>query len=426
MELDKGAVQGVNSQLDSPDSAAEGLDCKTVVREPAAVIKPLRIAFVTSSLERGKDGVGDYTRALGEECKRRGHEVFFLGLHDRHLAAEVQDTEPNLRRLPATSPWLERVQRAAACFEEWQPQWLSLQFVPYGFHDKGLAWKLADYLTPLLMERKAHVMFHELWIGGYRRARLKERMIGWVQRACVFRLIRQIRPATISTSNDAYLAMLKRAGFDSERLPLFGSIPFVEGAHTTWVRREVEAAGGPMTARNGVWIFAMFGTLHPGWPAEPLFSYLTEAAFESQKVIVILSIGRLGLGQALWEQLKARYGGKLHFVQLGERSPLEVSEAIQASDFGIATSPWQLIGKSSSVAAMLEHGLPVIVNRDDEKFRGVAGDMGAVAPLLIKMDNELPRRLPTLRRGPARSTLPDVASKFLGYLEGSPQYPVSR
>jgi hypothetical protein len=34
-------------------------------------------------------------------------------------------------------------------------------------------------------------------------------------------------------------------------------------------------------------------------------------------------------------------------------------------DFGVVTSPLSLIGKSGTAAAMLEHDMPVIANRDD-------------------------------------------------------------
>jgi hypothetical protein len=42
----------------------------------------MKILFLTGSLEPGKDGVGDYTRLLANECGERGHEVFLLGLND--------------------------------------------------------------------------------------------------------------------------------------------------------------------------------------------------------------------------------------------------------------------------------------------------------------------------------------------------------
>ena len=42
---------------------------------------------------------------------------------------------------------------------------------------------------------------------------------------------------------------------------------------------------------------------------------------------------------------------------------------LQALDFGLTSYPYALIGKSSSVIAMLEHGLPVIVDWGDLQAR---------------------------------------------------------
>jgi glycosyltransferase involved in cell wall biosynthesis len=156
----------------------------------------------------------------------------------------------------------------------------------------------------------------------------------------------------------------------------------------------------------------MFGSLHPIWPAEPLFSYLREAGALNNRKIEIISIGKLGPGEQLWKQLQSQNSGAIQFLKLGQRSTNDVSAVMQASDFGLATSPWELIGKSSSVAAMLQHGLPVIVNRDDVHFRRTT-DSDLFDPLLIKMDSQLPTRIAGLSKRPAQARLPVVARDFL-------------
>jgi len=50
---------------------------------------------------------------------------------------------------------------------------------------------------------------------------------------------------------------------------------------------------------------------------------------------------------------------------------------------GLATTPLQIIQKSGSVAAMLEHGLTVLVNRDDWHLRGTNFQMTEFSPRLI-------------------------------------------
>lgn len=371
-----------------------------------------RLAFLCSSLEVGRDGVGDYTRSLAGECARAGHEVALLALHDRHLPAPVTEEEPPALRLPAAMSWAERTRRAEAFLAEFDPQWISLQFVPYGFHDKGLVWNLPRFLQPLTAGRRVQVTFHELWIGAYRGAGWKERAIGQLQRAGVLRLMRRLAPAAYGTSNDPYIGLLARGGIEAELLPMFGSIPLAANPDPDWLFAELRAAGVSFQRREELWIFSMFGALHAVWPPEPLFTHLLTAGARAGRRIVITSMGRLGAGEARWREFQAAYADRLHLVRLGERSPRAVSEVLQEADFGIATSPWELIGKSSSAAAMLEHGLPVIVNRDDANFAfSYRGE--PVSPLLIKMGTDLADRLADLRRAAPQHGREDTARSFL-------------
>ena len=53
-------------------------------------------------------------------------------------------------------------------------------------------------------------------------------------------------------------------------------------------------------------------------------------------------------------------------------------------DLGVATSPWALIGKSGSVAAFLEAGLPVVVTRGEWRRRRGGTPEPEAHPLLFK------------------------------------------
>src|ERR1043166_8574031 len=54
----------------------------------------MRIAFLCSSADPGRDGVGDYTRMLASECVRKGHECCIVALHERHVAAPLEESMP--------------------------------------------------------------------------------------------------------------------------------------------------------------------------------------------------------------------------------------------------------------------------------------------------------------------------------------------
>lgn len=325
---------------------------------------------MTSSME---GGVGDYTRLLADECKVLGHEVALLAEMNLH-AREFVDA--------------------------FAPDAVSLQFVCYGYHSRGLCWRAVDDLRRILGARPVQLMLHELWLGGELRASWKDRILGWLQRRCVMRLYSQLNIRRTFTTNPAYAALLRRRGVDAGVLPLFGNVPSPQ----TPARME----------RAEPWRFLIFGTLHPVWPPEPLFTHLRALGVP----VEIWHAGRIGSGAALWERMTHDFTGTLVFRKLGPKSPEQLAEIFADVDFGIATTPWEIIGKSGSVAAMLEHGLPVIVNRDDIHYAGWS-ERGC-SPLLIKMDESLATKLATARRQMPRSILPEVAAQFLADIKRPP------
>jgi hypothetical protein len=385
----------------------------------------MKIAFLTACLEPARDGVGDYTRDLAVACGGSPTCVV-AALNDPYVEAPreehqtARDVAVSALRLPASSTWPARVELARQWLERHSPDWVSLQFVPYGYHAKGIVAGLARWLAPLVHGRRLHWMFHELWIGLGDDARLRERLVGVVQRQAVLRLLAALEPAVVHTTNDAYVAVLEQHGVRAARLPLSGSIPLVRVTGADWLGAELAAAGvtaGGARERDTSWRFGLFGSLHPVWAPEPLFTYIAAAARAARRHVVIASIGRLGPGEALWAEIGARYRDTFSFAALGERSTSDVSRFLQGIDFGLATTPWQVIGKSATAAAMLDHGVPVIVSRDEFRIRGLAAPGGPGEPLLHRMDERLGDWLGAAVRLPPRDRLPDTARRLVTDLE---------
>jgi glycosyltransferase involved in cell wall biosynthesis len=354
----------------------------------------MKIAFLTSCLEPGRDGVGDYTTLLACECERCGHATVRLALNDPF--AELATPGAGSLRLQSSMPWPERMEKAARFLSEFAPDVVSLQFVCYGFHPRGIDFALAARLREIIGTRPLHIMFHEIWIGAETGAPIKERLLGALQRRTLLDMVLAISPHVIHTSNPAYVHLLREHGITATRLPLFGSIPVLP------------LQPKPRETRDAM-TFALFGTLHPVWPPEPLFTHLSGLG----KKITVMHIGRMGSGATLWKKLVADYSNIFQFSTMGEQPPGEIAEFFSRADFGIATTPWSLIGKSATVAAMLEHGLPVIVNRDDVLFPFVEE---SASPLLVKMNAHLPAKLPTVQRAEPRAMLPEIAMQFLDSL----------
>lgn len=360
----------------------------------------MKIAFITSCLEPGCDGVGDYTALLAEETARQGHEVKLIALNDPFIKEAVEAGK--IHRFAEATPWAEREAAAAAVIERFNPELVSLQFVCYGYAARGILGPVRHVLERLVRGRRLQVFFHELWIGEEANAPLKDRLAGWLQCRDILRLLRNLNPARVETSNPSYRRRLENRGVQTGVLPLFGSLPLPPDSRSQSRDRT---------------ILAMFGTLHPVWPAEPLFTYLRRWS----KPVELIHAGRIGAGAALWEELNAKYGEFFTFRRLGELPPEAIAQFFAQADFGVATTPWAIIGKSASVAAMIDCGLPVIVNRDDIRYPGApplpdsvdAADADGYHPLLIKMDANLAARMTAATKQPPRLRLPEITARFL-------------
>jgi hypothetical protein len=367
--------------------------------------------------------VGDYTAGLAEELRLQGHEVLIIAVHDKFIGRvmltgrNIKGESTQILRLPATLAWEERIQRATQELDSFDPEWVSLQFVCYGFHPKGLIHGLASKLKPLFKKRKLHMMFHEIWLCKELGWGWKQCAVGALQRHFIRNFVAAMKPNVIHTSNALYEALLRRNAIAASELALFGNIPISEGLEQGWIVSEVSKALGRNFDRESLLAFGLFGALHSQWPPEPLLTYLHRGASAAHKAPVILSIGRMGdAGVALWDHMVRTYSDHFAFVRFGEQSPKRISEYLSWIDYGLSTTPRATLGKSGTVIAMWEHGLPVIVNRDDVKPMGPLSNDDT--PYLISCDPTLERRLQgTAPRGPRQSRRPQVARKLIEALE---------
>jgi hypothetical protein len=375
----------------------------------------MKIAFLASSFEPGRDGVGDYTRMLARACEGLGHKCFLVALHDRWVEPGNTADSDSVLRISSTVPWGKRGELLQRFVGLHQPDIISVQYVNFGFDTRGLPFGFRRLIPRLPRHILWHWMMHELWVEDFRGS-LKKRVLGWLQRQLAISLWQQSFAKLIHTSNLTYADKVMQAGFAVSVLPLFGAVPQIS-------EQQVErmSATFPEFARERqrCLVGGIFGTLHPVWPAEPLLPQWVEHARKSNKWPVLLSLGNIGTGQALWDELKLRYAGQMEFHQLGEMLPEQLAAAFRQLDFGIATTPLALIGKSSAATAMLEHGLPLVVNRDDVAHPTSGRVSHPVFPeRIITLGPDFSGRLGHLEKFVPRSILPDVAGSFCRQLQG--------
>src|SRR5450756_1093273 len=337
----------------------------------------MRLAFLCGALEPGRDGVGDYSRRLAGELIRQGHPAVIAGLNDPYVSKttveqqDIEGTSVAALRLPNDMAWEDRAIKARTWLEEFKPDRLSLQFVPFGFHPKGLNVGLGKFLTAINPQPNWHVMFHELWLGLGENSTVKHRILGLLQRYLILDFMGRLRPRIVHTQAEPYQEALRRTNIVASILPLFGNIPRIEATGCDGLLAPlVTDAAGKSQDRDKFFLAGVLGMIHPEWKAEEAVNLLHPLTERFHKRLVLVLIGKNSLTPEAVKNLKLTLLDRADIVVTGERPAAEISKMLQTLDFGLATSPRQIIQKIGSVAAMLEHGLKVLVTRNDWRLRG--------------------------------------------------------
>ncbi len=329
----------------------------------------MKLTFICGSLESGRDGVGDYTATLARELQKSGHIISILSLNDYYIESGLKyksgfiDAEIAFIRLSSTCKLSERVKIAREWLWEFQPQWLSLQFVPFSFHKKGLPVFLYRILKQLGFHFRWHIMFHELWVGMPIHASKKHIFWGWIQRKIIKKMILQLNPEVIHTQCQLYHQQLVRAGSAARLLPLCSNIPVTSIADR--YRHNDESLGSlPASIK-----LIIFGTIHPQALLTELLSQLS--AFKNLYCVnfEMCLVGNCGEHQYTWLSQFQKAGIPVHI--LGQQTPEMISHLLSNADIGVSTSAVAMIGKSGTVAAMLAHKLPVLCVGEQWNARGI-------------------------------------------------------
>ena len=331
---------------------------------------PPKILFLCGSLEPGKSGVGDYTRTLAQELLRLyGIQSMILALNDGSVNERTESDRnktpsvPEIR-LPQGSEknWRKETDKI---IQDFAPDWVSLQYVGYSYNTYGCGYPITRLLETLPKTIKLHIMFHELWEGFGVNDSLKVRVRGFLQKRSVKKLVSTSKPSIIHTQNAFYVKQLRKLGTDAKYLPLFGNIP-IATKDTNRALALIQKTGtisATQAERHRYLVFIFFGSIYPSWPGEELMNYVHGALPNLEKRVLFLSIGKLGAQRGNWDSLRKRYSDYFEFVELGFLETSEISILLQEADFGVATTPFEALGKSGSFITMQEHGLPVFASQ---------------------------------------------------------------
>lgn len=346
----------------------------------------MNIAFICGSLEPGKDGVGDYLRRLSLELLQQGHHVSLIAINDTYVVEDslepqdLVDLTFSVIRLPRLEMYSLELFLLRTWLVKFDADLISLHFVPFSFHAKGLSLKLAKKMRYLGEGRKLHIMFHELWLGMERQASFKYIIWGNLQRWLIKQLLRELKPQLVTTHTPLYQWHLKNLGCEAAILPLFSNIPVTaddpvesiahQQCRSDYRQQALTAVNAAQTRFNKNQLyhnrykgtrtldFVVFGTISSDAPFAAFASEARDYAEKHHLRISLTFIGRCGQEMGNWVSLWSDAG--MEFKVLGEQPQKIISATLRKASFGLCTTPVALVGKSGSVAAMRAHALPVI------------------------------------------------------------------
>lgn len=326
-----------------------------------------KILFLLGSLEPSKCGVSDYVRLLSNKLINNNYDCFSLAINDQFIKKEKLGTSLKIELLSETSyrlssqlSWKIRIKSIKRIIAVFKPDIISLQYVPYSFNKKGLPFQLIRLIKSIPKIYTWEIMAHELWVG--REEGMVKNALSLCQKFLTIRIIRNIDPLVVHVSNHMHKQQLKSEKIESKILPLFSNIT---------LSMDVQK----IKKQSDSWKFVFFGTIQPGWDPKILLKRIDIARnIYNIKSCSFCSIGRCGVyGEQLWKRLRESCQSShpsFTFTMLGQISEEEISKQLQTSDFGLSRVPSSIVDKSGTVAAMISHGLPIIVdtlspNNDD-------------------------------------------------------------
>lgn len=311
----------------------------------------MKILFLCSSIEEGKDGVGDYTRLLAEDLILKGCQVHILALYDKYnegLVKESQNTGNGfveVTRISKSTLYNQRISWAQETLDGIKPDWISLQFTPYGFNSKGLPFWLPKFLNSLNGIHKWQIMFHELWIGRLKNDGFKSKITSYLQEYIIRKLLKIIKPEIIHTHIPIYKLNLEKLGYKILPLSIFSNIKSI---HAFQVKSGTKFK------------LAFFSQVAVDYAIIDFINEFTKSLRENgiEAELIIIG-GNKNKNQEFIEILKKECLLLSSIICTDFLNDKEISVTLNSCNLGITPVPRHCLGKSGSVAAFLSHGIPI-------------------------------------------------------------------
>jgi hypothetical protein len=293
-----------------------------------------------------------------------GYQAIIVALNDKHLQVDEikeyqYDEEKKIAVLRYSQflQWKKKIKKLQNIVNDSDPDWISFQYVSYGFDKKGLPFYLPKMLQQLSGHFKWHFMFHETWAGISDSVALRHRIYGYFQKRIAVSLIRSLKPEKITTTNILYQLVLREKNINASCIPLFSNISVHQRDEAFLASIEMEY---DVSLKNEAYYkLGIFGTSYPEANLYSVIPGFIESKKTNQKVVLLI-FGKNGRPEEIFK-LKKHLPPTIIVAELGELNEASVSSVMSILDEAVLCTPVEYMGKSGAYAALKLHDVKVAI-----------------------------------------------------------------
>ena len=302
----------------------------------------MKILFITNQLPPLVDGVGDYTYNIAKQFANHNHEVYIVCKKNPKININIE----GITVLPIVEKWNFNCHKPILKFiKEKGIEIVSLQYVPHGFHPKGLPFPLIKLTNEIKRyNTKLFTFFHEVCID-YSGWNIKKSLYSIGIRYIAKRIINN--SDYIATSIKHYSERIKRfqKSANVTTIRIASNIP-----HFCYNEEDIKQLKQKI-APNKEFIILFFGKRDVDCHIQAIKELITEG-----NKIVVLSVGNTYF-------INHDYG--IPAYKTGLLDINDISQYFQIADcFCLPENEdCGCSFKSGSLAVGLQYGLPIITNK---------------------------------------------------------------
>lgn len=314
-----------------------------------------RILIISPSLEPNQCGVSDYTNVLNGFLQEDKFVTFRITLND-HYCKEIFEHH-HLIRVNKAQTISTKTNVLQNINKQFDPELILLNFVSYGYHKYGLPFFLMQMIKKTFNNKPIILIFHELWPGNLSSDTLKDKLIGFVHKMFIKRILKVISPKKVIVNSEIWQKLLNEINIDSSVVPVFSNINVINSIEDNY---PVLNQSNESFELNTIITIAVFGSSGFNYDVNQITHFFAEQIKNTDIVFHFICIGKYQPLFEVFNKMHLNYPERVLIEVTGVLSAEKVSELFHYADYGLTSYMPQFWSKSGAIAAMLAHGLTIL------------------------------------------------------------------